>query len=300
MSELPIVSVVMPAFNAGSVIDAAIRSVLAQTYRSIEVIMIDDGSVDETGSAIAKFRDRRLRVVHHHVRKGLATRLNEGIGLARGAYIARMDADDIAYPERLERQLDYMQKHPQVSLVGCAAMAFRHRDAAIGVIDVAIDHAKICSSPASGFNLPHPTWFGRKSFFQRFPYTETASRAQDQDLLLRAHRQAVFANLPEVLLGYRQEQVSARNIVRGRMHYGRAIIAYGMSQSDYGLLVRGLATQLTRGGVVPALVALGYSDYVLQRRCRTPRAEELARWRDVADMAHPAAPRAPKSQTCQA
>lgn len=281
----PAVSVVMSALNAERTIGIAIGSIFAQTFGDLELIVIDDGSTDGTRAVVRSFGDSRLVFVDHEVRKGLATRLNEGVALARGAYIARMDADDIAYPERLEKQHAFMQVNPTVDLVGCAAMAFKGV-CDLGVLRVTTEHAGICAWPARGFDIPHPTWFGRRAFFRKFPYDARAMRAQDQDLLLRAHREARFANLADVLLGYRQERVTASNVARGRLQYCRSIVRTWGPERAYGQLVRGVATQTLRAVVAVPMLVMGFGEYLVSRRFRLASEVEKRVWSDIARQLH--------------
>src|SRR5690606_24519669 len=116
----PLVSVVLPVFNGASFIEAALGSILNQTYRNLDVIVIDDGSTDATAALVRVAEtDRRLRFVSRENR-GLISTLNEGLGLARGDLIARMDADDIAYPERIQRQVDTFLARPELAITGTA------------------------------------------------------------------------------------------------------------------------------------------------------------------------------------
>ena len=115
----PKISVVMPAYNAAEYLDEAIRSILNQTFRDFEFIIINDGSTDDSISILDKQQklDSRIRV-YHQENQGMIAALNRGCRLARGKYIARMDADDISLPGRLEKQLKYMERHPQIGILG--------------------------------------------------------------------------------------------------------------------------------------------------------------------------------------
>ena len=163
-------------------------------------------------------------------RRGLAARLNQAIELARGRYLARMDADDIAYPERLERQLAFLEAHPEVDLLGSGMMVFADDGHPAGLYNVRTTHAEICARPLSGFYLAHPTWMGRIDWFRKWRYDPVCRKAQDQDLLLRAWRSSRYAALPEPLVGYRQDAFSIRKSWLGRYYFSRAILRVSASE----------------------------------------------------------------------
>lgn len=122
----PLVTVALPVRNAATTIKIAVASILKQTFGDWELIVVDDGSTDQTLEIVSKMHDARLRLVHEppgHL--GLAARLNQCIELARGAYFARMDGDDISYPRRLERQIRYLEQNPDIDLLGTGAVVFR-------------------------------------------------------------------------------------------------------------------------------------------------------------------------------
>jgi glycosyltransferase involved in cell wall biosynthesis len=273
----------MSVLNSERTVGAALASIRAQTFSDWEFIVLDDGSRDDTARIVAAVDDSRIRLIRGEATLGLAARLNQGVALARGRYLARMDGDDIAYPERLDRQFAYLEAHPEVDLVGSAAMVFSSTVDAIGVYRVAERHEDICAHPEVGFAIAHPTWFGRREWFGDAPYRPSVYRAEDQDLLLRRHRRGRFANLPDVLLGYRQERLRARHILYGRWHYTRALVAFARQSGDALLAARGIGLQATRGAVTLALVGIGRDQAVLARRFRVPAEEELARWLAVRD-----------------
>jgi glycosyltransferase involved in cell wall biosynthesis len=119
-SELKI-SVVMPAYNAGKYIREAINSVLAQTFSDFELLIINDGSTDNTLEVIASFSDPRIILINQEVNKGIAAALNTGLLHAKTEYIARFDADDVCFPERLAIQFDFLETHPDYILTGSDA-----------------------------------------------------------------------------------------------------------------------------------------------------------------------------------
>ena len=215
----------MSVHNAASTLESALRSILWQTFSDWELIVVDDGSTDQTGRILSQFSDVRVHVVQGKGgQQGLATRLNQCIELARGKYVARMDADDVAYPERLERQVQYLEAHLDVDLLGHGAILFKEDGQALGVYPTASEHEEICRRPWWGFPLAHPTWMGKRSWFVRYRYTDDLIKGQDQDLLLRSYRTSRFAALSDILLGYRMEGISARKSGRGRMNYCRQLV----------------------------------------------------------------------------
>jgi len=116
----PIISVVLPVYNGVITIKAAVESILDQTYDNFELIVINDGSTDETSEILASFNDKRLTVLNQK-NQGLAASLNRGIQQSKGKYIARIDADDIAFPERLQKQVNFMEANPAIVVMGTAA-----------------------------------------------------------------------------------------------------------------------------------------------------------------------------------
>jgi glycosyltransferase involved in cell wall biosynthesis len=114
----PAVTVLMPVYNSEAYLEEAIASILGQTYTDFEFLIINDGSTDRSASMIESYADRRLRVIHKSKNQGLIATLNEGLAESRGRYIVRMDGDDISLPDRIARQVAYMEAHPDVGLCG--------------------------------------------------------------------------------------------------------------------------------------------------------------------------------------
>jgi glycosyltransferase involved in cell wall biosynthesis len=275
----PLVTVAMSVHNAASTLEAALRSILWQTFSDWELILVDDGSTDQTGRLLSQFGDVRIHVVEGKGgQKGLATRLNECIDLARGKYVARMDADDIAYPERFERQVQYLETHPEVDLLGHGAVLFKGDGQALGAYPAASEHDEICRRPWWGFPLAHPTWMGRRAWFAKHRYNNDLMKGQDQELLLRSYRTSRFAALPDVLLGYRTGQVSARKTARGRYCYCKALVSHIHDTTSAVMAGRGVAVHAL--GFCRDVVgeSVGANTRVFQRLGSAPDAALLARW----------------------
>ncbi len=200
----PLVSVALPVLNGADHLPLAVQSILDQTFTNWELLLIDDGSTDNSLSTLPQPLDQRIHVVRHSANRGLVACLNEAIDLARGPLFARMDHDDFAHPERLKRQVDFLESHPEVDLLGTKCVYLGEGDTVFGEMPYAITHEEICLQPWRGFYLAHPTWMGRIEWFRRYRYVQPKGyRIEDQQLLLRAHADSRFHTLPETLLAYR-------------------------------------------------------------------------------------------------
>jgi glycosyltransferase involved in cell wall biosynthesis len=215
----PLISVALAVRNADKTLTPAVTSIMLQDCADWELLVFDDGSTDGTHDIIRDFKDPRIRFHSDGRKLGLGARLNDALAIARAPFFARMDADDIAYPHRFSTQLAYLQARPDVDLAGAGAAVFGESGTVRGARRPPERHEEICARPYSGFAMIHPTYFGRTEWFRSFGYDPTMLRAQDQELLLRSYRTSRFANVPELLLGYREEKASFRKAARGRALY---------------------------------------------------------------------------------
>lgn len=211
MAELPSVSVVMPVFNAERFVGEAIRSILEQTFRDFELIIIDDGSTDGSEAAIRTFTDPRIRY-HHQTNQGIARALNTGISMARAPLIARQDADDISLPRRLERQVAFMAEHPDIGLLGTWAEVIHADGLPKGVLEHGTDHLRIRYLLLFDSAFVHPSVLFRKDLFlQAGPYDPDPAIFEDLELWHRMVPLTRAANLPEHLLIYRDVPTGLTN-----------------------------------------------------------------------------------------
>ena len=258
----PCITVALPVLNAGATIKLAMRSILDQTFTDFELLVLDDGSCDQTANLVRAFDDPRIRLTSDGCNRGLSTRLNEAVQLAQGEFFARMDGDDIAYPRRFERQLAFLRENPEIDLVGTRAIVFRNGGFAMGLFPWRATHAQICARPWMGFYLPHPTWMGRTGWFRSHPYrVPDPARSEDQELLLRSYRHSRFACLPDVLLGYRQATFNLPRSLSARRGLAGSQWRVHAAQGRYGLAAMGTATAVGKGlvdclRVVPGLQRL--------------------------------------------
>ncbi|WP_156902619.1 glycosyltransferase family 2 protein [Desulfomicrobium escambiense] len=237
----PLVSVILPVLNGEKSLVIALKSIVDQTYDNWELFVLDDGSIDKSVTIINDIQDHRVFPILPNHDRGLALRLNQGIHMANGKYIARMDADDISFPERLARQVEFLEAHPDVDLVGTRILVFRDDGSVIGHPFFAESHDAICARPWNGFPLPHPTWMGRADWFRRHQYAVPEyKRAEDQELLLRTHEVSTFACLPDVLLAYRQGPFCLKKTLVGRANLLKAQIHCLLRSSKYLMIFKSL------------------------------------------------------------
>lgn len=203
----PCVSVVMPVYNAEKYLAEAIRSILSQTYRNFEFLIIDDGSTDRSAAIAADFawQDQRIRLIRQPDNLGLVAVLNWGLDLAQGKYIARMDADDISLPERLEKQIAYMHAHPEIGILGCKIQYIDETNKLSTVpvsfhSDLFIQWNVLFTNPFS-----HPAVVMRKAIIDQHQlrYDPQAVHVEDYEFWGRFLLVSEGENLPDVLLQYR-------------------------------------------------------------------------------------------------
>ncbi len=261
MNTPPLVSIALPAFNGEKVLGDAIASILLQTYQNWELLLIDDGSSDRTVAVAREFNDPRIRVFSDGANRGLPARLNEAIDRSSGKYFARMDQDDICFPERLQKQVEYLEAHFDVDLLGTRAMTFVSPWRAVGLFPFRQTHEGICRRPWSGFYLPHPTWMGRLGWFRKHRYAiPEVRRAEDHELLLRTYSTSRFACLPEILFAYRlRDRIAVRLNMTGRTSLLKSQVGHFSARGQWGYSTlavlcyiaksAGDAYRLLRGGV---------------------------------------------------
>jgi glycosyltransferase involved in cell wall biosynthesis len=207
-SHAPLISVCMPVYNAERYLAEAVESILAQTYRDFEFIIIDDGSTDRSLAILERYaaQDARIRL-SSRPNAGLVVRLNEMVAEARSDIIAQMHADDIAMPDRLARQLDFLNAHPEVVVVGCRILTIDCDGDPIAEFCTVQTHEEIDRPHlgAGGGVICHPSATIRADAIRAVGgYRAEYWPAEDMDLWLRLAEIGRLANLPEMLLKYRQ------------------------------------------------------------------------------------------------
>ena len=209
MSNTPVLSVVMSAYNAAAYLSQTMDSVLSQSLTDFEFVIVDDGSRDKTPEILQHYAqlDRRINVLSQPNR-GTPTALNAGVAAAQASVIARMDADDLMLPHRLEKQLDYLQQHPEATVVSCLAHYINDKNKIIGKnysdLLTVEDCRRYISENRIIFCLHPGAMFRKQPFEEVGGYRQQLTYAQDIDLWNRlADRQYYTIVMPEILMQYR-------------------------------------------------------------------------------------------------
>lgn len=281
VQDVPLVSVIMSFHNARDTLVRSIRSLLWQTYPNWELILLDDGSTDGSTKASKLIKDPRIQLYGDSVCRGLPARLNQGVLLAKGQYIARMDADDIAFPERFARQVAYLQNHPDVDLLATSALLVNEEGRPKGLLVAGLSHDEICRRPWLGFPMPHPTWMGRAEWFRQNPYDDLARKAQDQALLLQTYAKSQFASLPDILLGYRYGSVSLEKSITGRWNYIRTVCNNRQNTMDFPLVAKTLLYHAAAALRDVFGLMFGLGSAILDARVNKAGDGILSEWRDL-------------------
>src|SRR5215472_17006271 len=203
-------SVIMPVYNGEAFLSQATESILNQTFRDFEFIIIDNGSTDKTPEILSRYagRDSRIRV-HLQEKRGVAHSMNLAVSLAKGRYIARMDADDIALPARFQLQFDFLENHPEIGVLGGAAAFITADGKPISIFRPPCTDPEIRSATDGWFTI-NATVMMKREIALAVQSRQQLRGAIDHDFLLRALEQCQFANLDEVVLQRRihADQVS--------------------------------------------------------------------------------------------
>lgn len=202
MRSTPLISVVLPVYNAAAFVGEAISSVLCQSFGDFELLIINDGSSDGSDNVIKSFVDERIRYVNNSENKGLVYSLNLGIDLSKAKYLIRMDADDVCLADRFFRQFNFMEENPDVVVSGGQLVDYENIRIASKVVT---EPDKLKALLLFSCVLSHPTVIIRNAVIksQCLYYNSEFVHAEDYELWSRISRNYKIANIPDVLLRYR-------------------------------------------------------------------------------------------------
>ena len=212
---MPRVSVLMPVYNGEAYLQEAIDSILKQEFTDFEFVIINDGSTDHTAEIIQSYDDPRIRYFENEQNIGLVGSLNSGLKLVQSPYIARMDADDISMPKRFANQVDFLDAHPKVGVLGSAVKVIDGDGNSSNIRRFPENHELITWSMFFDDPIAHPTVMMRRELLKRVRgYRADMLQAGDYDLWRRLSKVTRFSNLPNVLLFLRRHDTCITKVHR--------------------------------------------------------------------------------------
>lgn len=202
----PLISIILPVFNAETYLKESIDSMLHQSYHNLELIIINDGSTDRSKLLIEKYKDKRIRAEHFKLNGGLINALNVGLAMAKGEFVARMDADDISRPDRLAIQLEYIRKK-NADIIGSF---IKHKGGSDKIVKYPYKNEEIKAAMLFGNPMVHPSIFFNRILIDEnlFQYSADWKHVEDYELWIRLMNNHSFANVPEPLVHYRISDTS--------------------------------------------------------------------------------------------
>lgn len=226
-------SVIMTVYNSERYLPEAIESVLQQSFTDFEFIIVNDGSTDRSAEIINSFsqKDERIVFINRAENKKQPFSLNEGLRAARGTYIARMDSDDICLPDRFQKQMDYLKKHPEIALLGSAFQTFSS-DGEGKVVQHPQDSLLLAYKSISNTFFCHPSVIFKREILDETGMYENI-KAEDFDFFSRIIRRFPCSNIPEVLIQYRVSPDNRSNLEKDPI----AQSAEKVYESNYGFYI---------------------------------------------------------------
>jgi glycosyltransferase involved in cell wall biosynthesis len=273
-AQQPLVTISSAFYNTGPAILDMIKSIFAQTFTDWELLLINDGSVDNTLEIVKSISDPRLRVYSNDGNKGRSFSLNRITELARGKYIARMDSDDLCSPTRIEKQVRMLESDSRLDAVSTGMIYLDTQDRPIGDMVCPIDHEAICATPWRTFSFAHGAMMAKKEFFQKTPYLENIPIAVDYNLFLRAHLCSRFGTIQEPLYYYRLDQsFNLKKQFTSRVYSARFLYDFYKKQNNTAMAIKCVASQYLKYAATLFLFATGQRSKLMAKRFR-PLPEE--------------------------
>lgn len=276
MSAAPLVTVGLPFFQEQRHLGDAVRSVLAQTLTDFELVLIDDGSRDDSLAIARSFDDPRIVVRADGERRHLPARLNEIVREARAPFVARIDADDVMHPTRLARQLDAFAARPSCDVVGTWAGLVDGHDNLFAVAESSSLPPEPRTALVHGV-LAHATILGKKTWFAAHPYDEALTRAEDRDLWCRTAASSTFAVVEECLYVVRVDvgkDTFLSGYVESQRQNERIFAEYGPRLVGRLETARLIALARAKSVVMKTLMRAGLAENLVRRRGRSPTEHE--------------------------
>ena len=232
----PKVTVLMPVYNGEKYLHEAIKSILNQTFMDFEFIIIHDPSTDRTAEILQSYHDPRIKIINNEKNIGLTRSLNKGLKIARGEYIARMDADDVSIPERLEKEVNFLNQNRNIGLVGTYYLLINENGNVLHAVRPLTDDRELKEKLFIENQFGHGSVMFRRECIEKVGfYREEIEPAEDHDLWLRIAEFFEVANIPEFLYKW-------------RLNFNSVSVARKKQQEKYALLAIELAKERKQFG----------------------------------------------------
>jgi glycosyltransferase involved in cell wall biosynthesis len=215
----PTVSIIMSVKDGEEFIEKSINSMINQSYSNFEFLIFNDGSKDKTSDILLSYKDSRIKVFSDISSLGLATRLNYLIKEAAGEFIARMDADDISHPRRIEEQVNFLRQNANVDVVDCISYSIDEHNIVTGINTTALIGVELDKIMLNGGLFTHGAVMARSGWYKKNLYDESYLRAQDYELWCRTALSSTFARVPKPLFYYRKSDNLKKNYLVNIKNY---------------------------------------------------------------------------------
>lgn len=266
-SASPKVSVVMPIYNRECYLAGSIDSVFAQTLQNFELLLIDDGSSDRSMEIAERYSDPRIRIIRHEQNRGVAAARNTGVAQACGEYIAFLDSDDIALPERIERQAAYLDLNPDCAVVGAWIEWIRADGSQTGKIKRRMTSSQdVAAQRLFRAGIENKTSMARRHVLRQYRFNETFAIQEDLDLWIRVSFDHKIANLPRVLVHAREHEQRTSRMLDDRKKqlrqsiYASQLSALGVEFSESDLERHYMLRRMHKEGYMPDKDYLEWAD----------------------------------------
>jgi glycosyltransferase involved in cell wall biosynthesis len=268
MSRIPAVSIVMPVYNAEKFLHQAIQSVFAQTLDDWELIAVDDASIDGSFEYLQRISDPRVRVVRNDHNMRHPATVNRGNDLARSKWVARMDADDIILPTRIEKQVEALEANPEVDALGCGTFMTDVDLKPILVQRCVTSNREIKRTPTLFYPVNYGSLVAKSAWWKRWRLDPKAVEQTSFDLFFRSHRETFFSNIPDPLYIYRfaGNTRSVKKLTINVCHRARTLLLHGFRMGMPFQTMFGLALLVPRPPLYLIKAAIGSFTPILSAR----------------------------------
>ena len=273
----PLVTISSAFYNETAYLRTLIKSVFAQTFTDWELILLDDGSTDNSLEIAQSIDDPRVKVFTNGQNRGRSYSLNRLATLAQGKYLARFDADDMCSITRIEKQVRFLESNPGVDAVGTGICYLNKDDDPVGCWHAPQSHEQICENPDKTLNICHGSLLGKKSWFGQWTYDTSLTLSVDGDMLYRAYKNSTFANIPEPLYYYRLDQsCTLRKQFTSRYYRSKYLFRYHAKQGRYGKAISAWTLQYGKYISTVLMCATGLRKRLMQRRYENLSPSEIS------------------------